>query len=380
MKKMICFMLVFVMATSIPMMSIAAKSQSELQSDLNTTQQEIKEAEAEQEQVQQQLSEAMQDIAELSTQIQNYEVEIGTLNSQIRDLEENLAETQKNLEEAEDNCEEQEELLKERLIVLYEAGEYSYLDVLFNSTSLVDLISNYYLITEIAESDTEMLQKLEDSKKQIEYSKQVLEGDKAELEKAKETKVAKSQALESAKSEKNKQVAALNDEEKALQEKIDQYQKDVEDLEEQIRKAATTTNSEINSSYNGSGMIWPTPNCRYITSPYGSRIHPVYGYQGFHTGMDIGANNRSAVVAVQDGVVSLASWNGGYGNCVMINHGGGISTLYGHGSKIVVKAGQTVKQGDVIMYVGSTGVSSGPHLHFEVRKNGSHVEPSQYLP
>ena len=96
--------------------------------------------------------------------------------------------------------------------------------------------------------------------------------------------------------------------------------------------------------------------------------------------MDIGANNRSAVVAVQDGVVSLASWNGGYGNCVMINHGGGISTLYGHGSKIVVKAGQTVKQGDVIMYVGSTGVSSGPHLHFEVRKNGSHVEPSQYLP
>lgn len=373
-------MLVFVIATSIPMMSIAAKSQTELENELNATQQEIENAEKEQEEVKEQLSEAMKDIAKLSDQIQSYETEIGTLNSQIRDLEENLEETQKNLEKAEENCEEQEELLKERLIVLYEAGEYSYIDVLLNSTSLTDLISNYYLITEIAEKDTEMLESLENTKKQIEISKQTLENNKAELESIKETKVAKSQALESTKAQKNKQVAALNEEEKALQEKIDEYQKNVADLEEQIKKAATTNNSNLNSSYNGSGMIWPTPNCRYVTSPYGKRIHPVYGYQGFHTGMDIGANNGSAVVAVQDGVVSLASWNGGYGNCVMINHGGGISTLYGHASKLAVKVGQTVKQGDVIMYVGSTGVSSGPHLHFEVRKNGSHVEPSQYLP
>jgi len=127
-------------------------------------------------------------------------------------------------------------------------------------------------------------------------------------------------------------------------------------------------------------MIWPTPGCKYITSPYGYRYHPVYGYSSFHTGIDIGANNRSNVVAVQDGVVTLAQYNGGYGNCVMISHGGGISTLYAHGSQILVKNGQSVKQGDVIMLVGSTGVSTGPHLHFEVRVNGSHTQPLNYLP
>ena len=128
-------------------------------------------------------------------------------------------------------------------------------------------------------------------------------------------------------------------------------------------------------------MAWPVAKSgTYITSAYGTREHPVHGVTKFHTGIDIGnAGFGAPIIAAADGVVSMASYYGGYGNCVMINHGNGISTLYGHGQKILTSVGSTVKKGDLIMEVGSTGVSTGPHLHFEVRINGSHVNPMTYL-
>ena len=391
MKKIISFMLVFILIASIPIMSIGAKSQTELQNELKDSKTEKENAEKEKEAVKQELSETMQEVNNLTTQIKEYESEISSLNTQISNLENDLKEAEKNIETAQEKCDEQDEMMKRRLVAIYEAGTYSYLDVLLHSASLADLISNYYLITEVAEKDTELLENLENSKKELEVAKQKLEDDKTELENAKQTKVAKSNALETAKAEKDVQVSKLSSEEKELQKKIDEYEANVADLEAQIRKAeaeaaAAKNNSNssgattVNPSYNGSGMIWPTPGCKYITSPYGYRYHPVYGYSSFHTGIDIGASNRSNVVATQDGVVTLAAYNGGYGNCVMISHGGGISTLYAHGSQILVKNGQSVKQGDVIMLVGSTGVSTGPHLHFEVRVNGSHTQPLDYLP
>ena len=147
-------------------------------------------------------------------------------------------------------------------------------------------------------------------------------------------------------------------------------------------KIMEITNTIIpNIQYTGGEMLWPVAaSGTVITSQFGIREHPIQGVVKQHTGLDIGgADTGTPVVAAADGVVSYAGWLGGYGNCVMINHGNGVVTLYGHGSKVVASVGQEVKQGDTILEVGSTGNSTGPHLHFEVRINGQYVNPLNYV-
>lgn len=126
-------------------------------------------------------------------------------------------------------------------------------------------------------------------------------------------------------------------------------------------------------------MAWPVPGYTRITSNYGMRTHPITGIYKLHTGVDLGAPMGANFVAANDGVVTKAGYNGAYGNMVIIDHGGGISTLYAHGSEILVTVGQTVKKGDVILKVGSTGYSTGAHAHFEVRVNGQVVNPLPYI-
>ena len=129
----------------------------------------------------------------------------------------------------------------------------------------------------------------------------------------------------------------------------------------------------------GTGAFaWPVPSCTYLTSRFGLRVHPVYGTTKSHTGIDIGAESGATIVAADGGTVTMAGVNSGYGNCVMIDHGNGYKTLYGHMSSIAVSNGQTVSKGDTIGYVGSTGISTGPHCHFEVWKDGSRIDPEQF--
>ena len=172
----------------------------------------------------------------------------------------------------------------------------------------------------------------------------------------------------------------LSEEEKTLYEQIEQYKKEQEDLENQIQ-AAINWSGALAIQYKGGVMLWPIAvDGTYITSPYGNRLHPIQGVYRYHDGIDIGnAGYGAPVIAAADGIVTYAGVMSGYGNCVMINHGDGIVTLYGHGQEIYTELGATVKQGDVIMAVGSTGNSTGPHLHFEVRKFGVAVDPIPYL-
>ena len=137
--------------------------------------------------------------------------------------------------------------------------------------------------------------------------------------------------------------------------------------------------AEAAAAVAGTGaFIWPVPSCTYLTSRFGLRVHPIYGTTKSHTGVDIGAESGATIVAADGGTVVMAGVNSGYGNCVMIDHGNGYKTLYGHMSSIAVTNGQTVSQGDTIGYVGSTGVSTGPHCHYEVWKDGSRIDPEQF--
>ena len=171
----------------------------------------------------------------------------------------------------------------------------------------------------------------------------------------------------------------LSADEKKLQEQITEYKKDQAEIERQILLATNVINPDI--QYTGGEMLWPVAiSGTVITSDYGVREHPIQGVIKEHTGIDIGNTpTGTPVVAAADGVVTYAGWLGGYGNCVMINHGEGVVTLYGHGNKILTSVNKKVKKGETIMEVGSTGNSTGPHLHFEVRVNGSCTSPWQFV-
>ena len=351
-------------------------------SDLNDINDKIDQAEEDLGEVQADKSEAMQEIQNLTTQISGYQDEIDDLDTQIDTLNSSIEETQQKLDEATAEYEKQSDLLAQRLVTIYENGQTTYLDVLLSSKNLSDFISKYYLVTQLASYDTELLEGIEQKQNEINQAKQQLEEDKAQIEEAKSSKQAKYNQLQALKVEKDSQVSKLSDQEKDLQASLDQFEKDKREIQRELAKIQS--NYGTPSAPSESGYIFPVlglskANIRNKTYP---------SYSG-HTGVDININaNGKTIVAVKDGTVvkSTAYKNSSgyysYGECIIIDHHDGTATLYAHGAagSRRVSKGQTVKQGQAIMTVGSTGNSTGPHLHFEVRINGKPVNPLPYLP
>lgn len=336
-------------------------------------------AEKDLEYVQEELSEAVVKIQELDDKIRTAENEIAGMDEKLIDLQTKVEETTQNLQIVQKNYDENKKIMENRLVVMYECGDVTYLDLLLRSSSLVEFLSNYYIIEEIVRSDNELLASIEKEKDEIETTKKQLEQQKAELKLLKVKQEQTRIIMQNNKTIQQNEIDKLSDNEKELQQKIQEY-KDEEARIENLIKLASGQYT-YNGEYSGGVMAWPiAKEGTYITSNYGTREHPIQGIIKTHTGIDIGnAGFGAPVIAAADGIVSMASYYGGYGNCVMINHGNGISTLYGHGQKILTTVGTEVKKGDLIMEVGSTGLSTGPHLHFEVRINGVHTNPLQYL-
>lgn len=311
-----------------------------------------------------QIDETLDEIEKIST-------EISTLETQIKKLETELDTLETSIKEKEDELKEKQELLDERLVAMYMAGETSYLNVLL-SGGFVDFISNYYLITQIAEYDTNLINQVEDIKTGLENEKQEVETKREELN-------TKKSSLTSAKGKKQLKLNNLTAEQKEKQTQIDAWNKKMEELAEAERRARQEESGTI--KYSGGPFQWPVPASKRITSYYGYRIHPIYKTYKLHTGIDIGASTGCNIIAAESGKVILASYgyNGGYGNYIIINHGSGITTRYAHCNSLSVKEGQTVTKGQVIGTVGTTGASTGPHLHFEVRSNGESTDPLKYL-
>lgn len=280
------------------------------------------------------------------------------------------------MEDVEARYNKQKNLLDNRLISMYEAGDIQYIDVVLSSASIADFISNYFLITELASYDTGLLEVVEKEKKEIETSKEKLDKEKEDMITAKQTQLKTAKVLENTKTLRQQYIAKLSTEEQDLQKKIDEYNAQYAALETEIRSIALNS---ISPEYIGGVMAWPVPGYTKITSEFKMRVHPITGVYKLHTGVDIGAPTGTNFIAAADGVVTKAGFNSAYGNMVIIDHGGGISTLYAHGSEIMVEVGQTIKQRDTVLKVGSTGYATGPHAHFEVRVNGSPVQPLDYI-
>ena len=315
--------------------------------------------------------------------------QILNLNEQIDLHTELIAQKTEEVEEAQKVADEQLEKYKVRVRAMEESGRYSYIEVLFGANSIGEFLSLIDDIGDIMRSDKELEKsyresvaelkavkaEYEEAKVEMESSKKELEALKAQQEKDIAEAAAVISSLQSDISSNSSFLSQLSAQEKALQAEIN---KKVNELNEQQKP----NNGNNGSSVVGNGnLVWPS-YCTYITSRQGPRIHPVTGEFKNHGGTDIGASYGTAIWAADSGTVVRSSdgWNGGWGNYVMINHGNGMQTLYAHMSSRAVSVGQTVSRGQVIGYVGSTGMSTGAHLHFEMYVNGSKVDPETRYP
>ena len=286
---------------------------------------------------------------------------------------------------AENRLATQQAAFEQRLVVLYKANDLSYLDVLLRSSDFDDLVGRFRVVHDLVGGENDLLGRLEAARAAVEDERAALDEKQEEAALAAvelEEERATLAALRAAQQEQRDAVYAARQDKAgtlaAANADLAELERQEDELLAQSQSLAAIINGNSGGGNGTGSMMWPVNGT--VTSGFGYRIHPILGKRILHTGIDIAAGSGTAIWAADGGKVIYATWVSGYGNTVAIDHGGGISTLYAHQSSMAVSYGQTVKKGAVIGYVGSTGYSTGPHLHFEVRVNGTPVDPMGYLP
>jgi len=301
-----------------------------------------------------------QDIDELTSKIARLQSRIATLNKEIKVHQKEL--------------DKQVAILGERLVVIYEQGDTSYLEVLLGSTDIKDLITRMDMLSAIIGQDKELIDDINLRKRDLDNKKADLDVQQRELESARVTVVEKKKQLAEQLKLKKETLSSVQQEKAKYAQAMQELERASAEAEAMILKLQGKGGSIGTGTY-----TWPTPGYRNITSNYGMRYHPILKVNKLHTGIDIGAPSGAKIVAADSGSVIYSGWLGAYGNTVIIDHGAGISTLYGHQSARLVGVGAKVSKGQTIGKVGSTGWSTGAHLHFEVRKNGNPINPRSYI-
>ncbi len=374
-KWVVTLSLIIVMLTGL-CICVYAEDITDLQNQSNELTEELNESNNRLKAVQDQISDSMKQLEELDTQIAESQTELDNINIEIDDLISQIEENETKLENVQKEYDSLQDLLETRLIEMYKAPKLQTLDVLLTSKSITEFLSNYYAMKDLINYDRELLNTVKNQKNEIETTKKILQEKKQQVIASRQTQQKKTQVLSNTKTMREYYLSQLTVEEQELQTKIDQYNAEVAEIEAEIKMLALNS---ISSDYIGGAMLWPVPGYTRLTSTYGMRVHPITGAYKLHTGIDISAPLGTSFIAAANGIVSKATYNAAYGNMVIIDHGGGVQTLYAHGDQILVQLGQTVEAGTEVLKVGSTGYSTGPHAHFEIRINGQTVNPLNFL-
>lgn len=325
-------------------------------------------------------------VAELDADLVTIQAKIDELKKLIAEKKEQITQKTKELEEALAVQQAQYEAMKSRIKFMYEKGDMLYMELVFSAESFGEMLNKADYIEMLSSYDRKMLDEYVAYAEYVALCKESLEEEKTVLDEAKATVEEEEASLNALISVKEQEIYNVSSDIKNKEQAIKEYEADIATQNETIKalEAAVAEErkrlaAEQGRKYDGGVFTWPAPSSSRISDDYGTRTHPILGIQQFHNGVDLAAPGGSPILAVYDGKVVAADYNSSMGNYIMIDHGDGLYTIYMHASALYVSKGTEVTKGQKIAAVGSTGRSTGNHLHFSVRLNGSYVNPWQYL-
>lgn len=362
--------------------TVSAENLNDLNSKKNSTNSEMNSLRQKINDAQKSKETYLQKKKTIDAQLDEANDKLSSLNIQIASLQSDITAKEKEIQSLSDEEDKATELFKERMRALYEDNSLSYVDILLNSTSISDFFYRMDIIRQISDYDQNVIEQIVNRKEIIEDSKRTLEQKQSEIE-----------AVQAQAANEKAKIQKLNDENQAvinsINSDISEYEKQLKAEEQEAKRIESQIKALLAQSQksgsttsvtpSASGFIWPCPASKYVTSPFGKRYHPITGTYTMHNGIDIGGPNGCNIVASKSGTVIVSEYSSSYGHYIVINHGGGQTTTYAHLSTRLVSVGASVTQGQVIGKEGSTGWSTGPHLHFEVAINGVRYNPLNYV-
>lgn len=355
---------------------------TELSEQLAGAQSQRKAAEQELANIQNKKKSAESDKVRLAGEIEALNGQIASVQAEITATNAKLAAKEVELADAEAACEAQFTSFKTRARIMYENGPSTYIEILFGSGSFSEFMSNIQIVKSLLDYDNRILEERKAVREEIALQKAEIESIKANQETRKKTLTEMKSTLSAKQQAQSAVIAQLDSEAATVKKRIEEQKAEESRIQNMINQAVSQQKTQTVSTVTSSGtgtMQWPCPSTRYVTSEFGSRSRPVAGASTNHKGLDIGGGVGADIVAADSGMVLFSGNSSSYGKYIVLSHGNGTTTLYAHCSQLLVSAGASVTKGQVIAKVGSTGISSGPHLHFEVSVNGERKNPRDYV-
>lgn len=379
-KKKLIAVLLALCVTVLPLCAATgfADSADDKRAELNNVRQRMEEMQERKAAARQRAESANVQLSEVMNSLNALQTQANELQQKSNRLQEKIDDNQLQLTKKQQEVDKRIHIYQKRLRDIYINGQINYLDVLLGAKDFSDFSSRMYLLQKIISSDLAMLDQLKKDLDEIDSRKKLLAAEMKEIQATQTELEAKKSRVNKLREQRAQVLYKAQEDEQSSQAEYDRLLAISENIAAMLRNLENNGGGASEESGGTGKFMWPCTGP--ITSYYGWRTHPIFGTTKYHSGMDIAVDTGTPIHAADSGTIVYSGWLGGYGNCVMIDHGSGLVSLYAHNSELNVNEGQYVTKGTVVAYAGSTGYSTGPHCHFEVRLHGELTEPLNYLP